>query len=235
MCIEQQKDCKKATDEIKSAQTATNRRMTAIENTAQRIENKLDQVLVLLCQQRTHAEPRDNEPSTVERLGVDADAEEITLDTEFLQLSYRKANNCGHFAAIIVPKVFPELFGPMRLRLQYNWEGNKGKQALDEQRKNVLKKMVNQYYPETRVESSWVSCVSRINEVLRRKYIPRAQQLQEIHHVEHTEATDDGENISNELPSYADQMMHQSLDDIATPNFSSTIGPYMQYMNMDVY
>ena len=58
--IEQLKACKKATGEIKSAHTATNRRMTAIENTAQRIENKLDQVLVLLCQQRTHAEPRDN-------------------------------------------------------------------------------------------------------------------------------------------------------------------------------
>ena len=73
--------------------------------------------------------------STVERLGVDG-AEEITLDTEFLQLSYRKANKCGHFAAIIVPKVFPELFGPIRLRLQYNWEENKGQ---DEQRENVLK------------------------------------------------------------------------------------------------
>ena len=28
--------------------------------------------------------------------------------------------------------------------------------------------------------------------------------------------------------------MHQSLDDIATPNFNSTIGSYMQYMIMDV-
>ena len=62
-----------------------------------------------------------------------------------------------------MPKVFPELFGPMRLRLIYNRDGSKGKQ-----RKKVLRTYVTMYYPETRVDSAWATCVVKENEVLRR-------------------------------------------------------------------
>lgn len=118
-------------------------------------------------------------------------------------------------------KVFPELFGPMRLRLLYNWDGAKGKQPLDEQRKKVLRTYVNMYYPETRLESSWATCVAKVNEVLRRKYVPKAQQLQEI-------ATD-GE--LTDLPSYAEEMINSSLNDIPTPNFGEGFSTYREYLH----
>ena len=60
-----------------------------------------------------------------------------------------KKNKMFDCVTIIVSKLFLELFGSMRLRLQYSWEGHKGKQGLDKQRKSVLKTYVIKYYPET--------------------------------------------------------------------------------------
>ena len=183
------------------------------------MDQKLDQILVVLNrwteQSATH--PAAEQPYMSKT--PDDIPQELQLNTDFLQASRRKANNCGHFAAILVTKVFPELFGPMRLRLLYNWNGAKGKQPLDEQRKKVLRTYVNMYYPETRLESSWATCFAKVNEVLRRKYVPKAQQLQEIA----GELTD--------LPSYAEEMINNSLNDIVTPNFGEGFSTYREYLH----
>ena len=99
---------------------------------------------------------------------VDEIAPQYRLSTETLRGLHTKSHGCGHFAALLLPNVFPELFGPLRARLNYNWEGYRNKEAPDSERKKVLKTYVNMYYPETRVGSSRSSCVLKINKTLRR-------------------------------------------------------------------
>ena len=113
-----------------------------------------------------------------------ADRPQDQIAPDVLQINRRKANSCGHFAGLLLPIVFPERYGPMRTRHLFNLDGTKGKAPLDGEKKKILKTYVNFYYPETQLESSWKTGVAKMNEVLRRKYIPKGRQLQGFENVE---------------------------------------------------
>ena len=118
----------------------------------------------------------------------------------------------------------------MRTRLLYNWEGVRGKEPLDAERKKVIKTYVNFYFPETRVESSWLTCVAKSNEVLRRKYVPKGHQLQGIESAVEQEHEENDKQFF-ELPYYTEDMVNDSIDNIQTPTFEGGFGSYRQYLD----
>ena len=184
VCLEQLREVNKANIEMKKSQAATNRRMTDLENSISRVEKKVDQIMLMLTQQGAPANngtcSSAGANSTGGYLKVEEIAPHLRVPSETLTWTHRKSHGAGHFATLLLPVIFPELFGPMRTRLQYNWDGTRAKQAMDSEKKNVLKTYTHIYYPESRTDSSWVSCVAKINECLRRKYVPKGQQLEGI-------------------------------------------------------
>lgn len=80
----------------------------------------------------------------------------------------REASSAGHFGALLLPHLWPELFGVTQLRFGLNWNRTGGKNELNHKKKDVLRRYVNYYYPETRSQSVWNTVVLRINERLRR-------------------------------------------------------------------
>ena len=194
------------------------------------IQIKIDQVLAILS---TTGQVATSEASARPAPDATYDSPEQIdpqdqIAPDVLQINRRKANGCGHFAGLLLPVVFPELYGPMRTRHLFNWDGSKGKAPLDEEKKKILKTYVNFYYPETRLESSWKTCVAKMNEVLRRKYIPKGRQLQGFENVE--DVNDDNHGQSLNLPDGTEDMLGNSLSDIPTPTFEVAFGTYRQYL-----
>ncbi|KAH3737443.1 hypothetical protein DPMN_044036 [Dreissena polymorpha] len=91
------------------------------------------------------------------------------VDKAIVDAINREANNEAHFACLLLPHVFPELFGVDKLRLLFNWNGAAGKQALDASRKAYIENPTKFFYPDARSTSGWTAVVLRINERLRRK------------------------------------------------------------------
>ncbi|KAH3822958.1 hypothetical protein DPMN_124752 [Dreissena polymorpha] len=58
-----------------------------------------------------------SEPSTV------VDLSTLGLPEEEVRRIHGESHNAGHFACLLVKRVFPELFGPRNLRSLYNWHG----------------------------------------------------------------------------------------------------------------
>jgi len=82
-----------------------------------------------------------------------------------------EANSAGHLAAILVRRLFPELFGSANLRFSYNWYGGwlRKKQKLDPVHAGVVKAYVCRFHPEVKSEDAWnCSVVPKVNELLRR-------------------------------------------------------------------
>ena len=67
-----------------------------------------------------------------------------------------------------------------------------------------------------------------MNEVLRRKYIPKGRQLQGFENVE--DVNDDNHGQSLNLPDGTEDMLGNSLSDIPTPTFEGGFGTYRQYL-----
>ncbi|KAH3888352.1 hypothetical protein DPMN_012385 [Dreissena polymorpha] len=107
-----------------------------------------------------------SEPSTV------VDLSTLGLPEEEVRRIHRESHNAGHFACLLVKRVFPELFGPGNLRSLYNWHGggqNK-KLALEEPRRETVCNAVLAYHPDVRgVEPFQERVVIKVNEMLRRK------------------------------------------------------------------
>ncbi|KAH3855441.1 hypothetical protein DPMN_098096 [Dreissena polymorpha] len=91
------------------------------------------------------------------------------VDKAIVDAINREANNEAHFACLLLPHVFQELFGIDKLRLLFNWNGAARKQVLDASRKAYIENMTKFFYPDARSMSGWTAVVLRINERLRRK------------------------------------------------------------------
>ncbi|KAH3725414.1 hypothetical protein DPMN_051247 [Dreissena polymorpha] len=85
------------------------------------------------------------------------------VDKVIVDAINREANNEAHFACLLLPHVFPELFGVDKLRLLFNWNGAAAKQALDASRKAYVENMTKFFYPDARSTSVWTAVVMRIN------------------------------------------------------------------------
>lgn len=93
----------------------------------------------------------------------------FTIPIETLREMHKEAKSPGNFALKLVIKLFPELFGPERLRFEYNWNGTMQKKALDPIRKNIIQRYVFYFYPSYRTPKFWQPIINSINEGLRRK------------------------------------------------------------------
>lgn len=75
----------------------------------------------------------------------------------------------GNFAARLLVRLFPELFTPENLRLQYNHSGACNKKQLDTVRLRLIKHYVEAVYPVEKLEEVWhYECVPSIDERCRR-------------------------------------------------------------------
>ncbi|XP_053395960.1 uncharacterized protein LOC123553849 [Mercenaria mercenaria] len=174
---DQVRDLSKEVIESKKGQAAYNKRLTDIEATQAVIMSKLD---ILINQKQLQSSPVENCASHDTEEAPDID-DQYVLSESLLRTLRHEANNAQHFACLLLPHVFPELFSVDKLRVFYNWSGNAhGKQELDPARKAVVKKYTNLYYPETKNPTCWVQVVTRVNERLRRKdKLPKVQRQTE--------------------------------------------------------
>jgi hypothetical protein len=90
------------------------------------------------------------------------------ISDELTRQLQREASSPGHFAALLLPHILPELFGPTNKRYLFNWNGTGGKQEISPQKKEMLRRIVNFYFPESRNQALWNAVVLRINKRLRR-------------------------------------------------------------------
>ncbi|XP_069830900.1 BEN domain-containing protein 3 isoform X2 [Dendropsophus ebraccatus] len=75
----------------------------------------------------------------------------------------------GNFAARLLVRLFPELFTPENLRLQYNHSGACNKKQLDPVRLRLIRHYVEAVYPVDKMEEVWhYECIPSIDERCRR-------------------------------------------------------------------
>ncbi|XP_030055038.1 BEN domain-containing protein 3 isoform X1 [Microcaecilia unicolor] len=75
----------------------------------------------------------------------------------------------GNFAARLLVRLFPELFTPENLRLQYNHSGACNKKQLDPVRLRLIRHYVEAVYPVEKMEEVWhYECIPSIDERCRR-------------------------------------------------------------------
>lgn len=94
------------------------------------------------------------------------------LPLKQLKEIHRKSLGPGNFAKRVCVKLFPELFTPEKLHLNYSYfgGGNLKKKELDQIRKIYLKRYVVYFHPELEDDVLWkAKAVTKINETLRRK------------------------------------------------------------------
>ena len=136
--------------ENKKAVAATKRRITELGNTVTRVENKIDQLMLMFAQQgqsnngANNGSAADAHTTTVEEI-----APHLRVSSETLTLTHRKSHGARHFVSLLLPVIFPELFWPMRTRLNYNWDGCRAKNPLDPEKKGRLKTYTYMYYTES--------------------------------------------------------------------------------------
>eukprot|EP00061_Rhincodon_typus_P016498 g44756.t1 len=71
----------------------------------------------------------------------------------------------GNFAARLLVRIFPELFTPENLRLQYNHSGACNKKQLDPIRLKLIRHYVEAVYPRARNDQVWhLECIPSIDE-----------------------------------------------------------------------
>ncbi|NXV73933.1 BEND3 protein, partial [Atlantisia rogersi] len=75
----------------------------------------------------------------------------------------------GNFAARLLVRLFPELFTPENLRMQYNHSGACNKKQLDPIRLRLIRHYVEAVYPVEKMEEVWhYECIPSIDERCRR-------------------------------------------------------------------
>jgi len=145
----------------------TNRRMGELESTLSRVEGKIDQLLASINGRQLSIPANDlDEEQSLDNIPV-----EYAIGISSLQQMCQESNCAGNFAAKLTKKFFPELFGPLNLRLMYNWYGGGKlcKQEMDPMRKDIIKRYVQHFYPDVRNTNAWKDrVVPKVNELLRR-------------------------------------------------------------------
>ena len=158
------KDLTRTLDNCTKSLAMQTKRIQELEVSSTRIERKLDEALSVRSSNSHSINNITSDQATIEDI-----PQELAIDRARLKALKHEANSAGHFACLLLPEVFPELFGPGNLRTAYNWGGNRhtGKQELDKTKKNVIEKYTKFMFPES--VKSWQPVVNSINERLRRK------------------------------------------------------------------
>ena len=96
---------------------------------------------------------------------------DVGLSEEEVRQIFRRSNNPGLFTANLTQRVFPELFTDAQQKHHFNFYGGGAlnKQPLSPTRRDVVRRLTVQHYPEVVSEGAFkAQCVSKVNELLRR-------------------------------------------------------------------
>lgn len=124
-----------------------------------RVETKLDG---FISRHTTH------QPSTMASDHQTVVPQSEYLSDELVRSMFLESKGSGHFACKLVEVLFPELFGPENLRFKYKWNSTHGKLELESSKKEVVKRYLAFFFPETQNTTAWPMLAGRINERLRR-------------------------------------------------------------------
>ncbi|KAG8444702.1 hypothetical protein GDO86_009755 [Hymenochirus boettgeri] len=92
-----------------------------------------------------------------------------TLSDKEIRDIVQQSLSVGNFAARLLVRLFPELFTPENLRLQYNHSGACNKKQLDPVRIRLIRHYVEAVYPVDKMEEVWhYECIPSIDERCRR-------------------------------------------------------------------
>ena len=119
---------------------------------------------------RDHASSYNMQEPVTDELFADVPSH-YRLGLEELRDLQTSSSEAGNFALGLTRKLFPELWGPGNLRLKYSYNGGGvcNKEELDAERKAVIVKYLNAFYPATKKTSVWKdSVIPKINKGLRR-------------------------------------------------------------------
>ncbi|XP_032877830.1 BEN domain-containing protein 3-like isoform X4 [Amblyraja radiata] len=86
---------------------------------------------------------------------------DLVLEAQEISEYLEEASSPSEFAALLLHRLFPELFNFRRLASQYSCRGSPGRQALDPQKMQVVRRYCEIYYPEVRDEEAWTELVER--------------------------------------------------------------------------
>ncbi|KAK6489362.1 BEN domain-containing protein 3-like [Huso huso] len=93
-------------------------------------------------------------------------ASDLILDTQDVEY-LDEASSPGDFAVYLMHRLFPELFQRGRMTEGYSCYSGSGKQSLDPQRLQIIRKYMEIYFPDIQDEESWIQlCVQRMEEEL---------------------------------------------------------------------
>ncbi|XP_032876359.1 BEN domain-containing protein 3-like, partial [Amblyraja radiata] len=112
------------------------------------------------AQSNSHVEDNPHE----EALSLDSPSSvnsDLVLEAQEISVYLEKASSPGEFAALLLHRLFPELFDSRRLASQYSCRDSPGKQALDPQKMQVVRRYCEIYYLEVRDEEAWTELVER--------------------------------------------------------------------------
>ncbi|XP_033861220.2 BEN domain-containing protein 3-like [Acipenser ruthenus] len=94
-------------------------------------------------------------------------ASDLILDTQDVVEYLDEASSPGDFAVYLMHRLFPELFQRGRMTEGYSCYSGSGKQSLDPQRLQIIRKYMEIYFPDIQDEESWIQlCVQRMEEEL---------------------------------------------------------------------
>ena len=159
-------EVKRSFASVQSKLDTINKRILATEMDVSNIRRRIDK----------------DEADTAEELNV-PDFESIIEDSEEnynnIPIAYRLSiselksmanTSCspGNFGKKLTERMFPELFGPGKERMKFNWNGTRGKKELNLVKKAVIRKYIQSIFPECRGKESFAKVVDAINEGLRR-------------------------------------------------------------------
>ena len=147
----------------------SNKRLDRLETNQRVVESKVDMIAHTNNQRRTTVTP----PAEVQHQQTEQENQNLPDQIPFEQLQAIKhsSKTAGNFSKKIVEVLFPELFGPDHLRLNYSFYGGHGtdKHELDPARRDVIQTYVAYYFPEMKNFKEFrKECVNKINEGLRR-------------------------------------------------------------------
>ncbi|KAF7253272.1 BEN domain-containing protein 3 [Varanus komodoensis] len=106
-------------------------------------------------------------------------ASEWVFDAQDINEFLDEASSPGEFCVFLLHRLFPELFDHRKLADRYSCYGECGKQELDPQRLQVIRRYTEIYFPAMQERKAWLQhCVQRINDELENMYLDDSENEQ---------------------------------------------------------
>lgn len=153
--------------------THTNRLLQQLVQNQEKLVSRLDAMEVarsrpVLTPTRNRVRPPLHS-TTLNTSSFNRPSDEVNQESnlkDFCESARERSLSLGHFATMIIKRIFPE-----QEREGRNCTGSRGKVPLDPVKLEDAKRLVFRYYdtPDSEQSKVWKICISRIDEMLRRK------------------------------------------------------------------